>query len=777
MRPSPSPLAPQKVESMSEQTWKEKLQSRIRADWGAEIDVFERQLQLRKQGKMEERLFAETRLRRGAYGQRYDNGQRHDGVDTRKIVYPTNNPTKGPDTLWDAPGMHRIKIPFGALSAEQMELFAACSEEYSDAICHITTRQDIQLHFVHIDDTPDLMRRMAAVGITTREACGNSVRNITGCPLAGVCHDEGFDVSPYAQAAMHFLLGHPDVQDFGRKFKIAFSGCKQHACGLTTIHDMGFTAVTKVVDGKPERGFKVDVGGGLGAVPYEAATLYEWLPEAEILPVTQAVSRVYARLGEKANRARARIKFLVAKQGIEEFRRLVEEERPKLRHDPRFTDFIANAHEWEEKPLREPKPLGNGPFPAGFERWRKTNAYAQRQAGYFVATIKLPLGDATADQMRALAQMARKYTRETVRATVEQNLVFRWVSEGDLPELYSDLQRIGLSEAGAESISDITSCPGTDTCKLGISASRGLAGELHERLYALSEKLPPEVSKLRIKASGCFNSCGQHHIADIGFLGVGRKVGRHRMPHFQLVIGGQWANNGGSYGLAVGAIPSKRVPQVVERVTEAFMNQRSSDESFQSWVTRIGKAKIRDMCKDLMELPTYEQDPDMYRDWGDPREYTTGDMGVGECAGEIVPFVQFGLAAAERVVFDAQLKLDDGQPAEATALAYQAMLEAAKAVTHEKNLNLGNDPDEVASEFKKLLVDTQLFRDPYAGDKFAHYFLRAHDKDSATFGLEQARQRVQEAQLFIEASHACVERMDAQQAAATAAAAAPTPAE
>ena len=766
---------------MSEQTWKDKLQSRIRADWGAEIDVFERQLQLRKQGKMEEKLFAETRLRRGAYGQRYDNGQRHDGVDTRKIVYPTGNPTKGPDTLWDAPGMHRIKIPFGAMNAEQMDVLAACSEEYSDAICHITTRQDIQLHFVHIEDTPDLMRRLVAVGITTREACGNSVRNITGCPLAGVCHDEGFDVSPYAQAAMHFLLGHPDVQDFGRKFKIAFSGCAQHACGLTTIHDMGFTAQTKVVNGKSERGFKVFVGGGLGAVPYEAATLYEWLPEAEILPVAQAVSRVFARLGEKANRARARIKFLVAKQGIEEFRRLVEEERPKLRHDPRFTDFIANAHNWEEQPLREAKPLGNGPFPAGFERWRKTNTYAQRQPGYFVATVKLPLGDATADQMRALAQMARKYTRETVRATVEQNLVFRWVSEGDLPEFYADLQRIGLSEAGAEGISDITSCPGTDTCKLGISASRGLAGELRERLYTISDKLPPEVAKLRIKASGCFNSCGQHHIADIGFLGVGRKVGRHRMPHFQLVIGGQWANNGGSYGLAVGAIPSKRVPEAVEIITDAFVKEHAAGESFQAWTTRIGKAKVRDMLKALMELPTYEQDPNMYRDWGDPREYTTGDMGVGECAGEIVPFVQFGLAAAERICFEAQLKLDDGKHQEAAKLALDAMIEAAKALTREKFQNLGDDHDEILREFRTHMVDTQLFRDPFAGDRFSGYLFRSYGEDVSGFGAEQARQRVQESQLFIEASHACVERMDAavaaEIAAAQAAAAAPAPAE
>ena len=338
---------------MSETSWEGSVERSHRAI-GREIDVFDRQMQLRKQGKMEEKLFAETRLRRGAYGQRYDNGQRHDGVDTRKLPFPSGELTKGHETMWDAPGMQRIKIPFGALTAEQMEVFAACSEEYSDAISHITTRQDIQLHFVHIEDVPDLMRRLAAVGITTREACGNSIRNITGCPLSGVCNDQGFDISPYAQAMMLFLLGHPDVQDFGRKFKPAFSGCEQHSCGLTNIHDSGYIA--KVKDGK--RGFKVVVGGGLGAVPQDAKVLYDFLPEEEILPITQAISRVFGRIGEKANRARARIKFLITKLGIEEFRRLVEEERAKLRPDPVDGVPRVGARVTEERPSRGEIPAG-----------------------------------------------------------------------------------------------------------------------------------------------------------------------------------------------------------------------------------------------------------------------------------------------------------------------------------------------------------------------------------------------------------------------------------
>ncbi|MBA3493714.1 MAG: nitrite/sulfite reductase, partial [Gammaproteobacteria bacterium] len=286
-------------------TWKEVLAAKIPPRLGREIDIFETQIELKRQGKVEDKLFAETRLRCGVYGQRYDNGQRHDGIAHRTLVFPGNTLTKGPDTLWDAPGMQRIKLPYGGLTPDQMDVFADLAEEYSDGISHVTTRQDIQLHFVHIEDTPNVMRRLAAVGITTREACGNSVRNVTACPLAGVCRDEAFDVTPYAQATARFLLGHPDTQDFGRKFKVAFSGCKQQACALVNMHDLGFIA--HVASGTGQRGFEMFVGGGLGAVPYQAKLFDTFVPETEILPLAQAISRVFARLGEKRNRGRARI--------------------------------------------------------------------------------------------------------------------------------------------------------------------------------------------------------------------------------------------------------------------------------------------------------------------------------------------------------------------------------------------------------------------------------------------------------------------------------------
>src|SRR5204863_8496513 len=293
-------------------TWEEKLADSLDPQLAVEIDKFATEITLRKQGKLDEKVFAETRLRRGCYGQRYDNGHRNDGIRSQELKYHTDL-TKGPDTLWDAPGMQRIKIPFGGLNPDQMDMLADLAEEYADSVLHVTTRQDFQFHFVHINDTPDLMRRLAAAGITTREACGNTVRNVTACPLAGVCRDEVFDVTPYAKACSKFLLGHPDTQGFGRKFKVAFSGCKTEACALTSLHDMGCIAVKKVENGKERRGFELYVGGGLGAVPQQAKLFDEFLPEEELLPIAQAISRVFARLGEKKNRAAARIKFLVSK--------------------------------------------------------------------------------------------------------------------------------------------------------------------------------------------------------------------------------------------------------------------------------------------------------------------------------------------------------------------------------------------------------------------------------------------------------------------------------
>jgi sulfite reductase (ferredoxin) len=752
--------------SRPQTTWKDRLAGRAPAHLEQEIDAYESQLALKRQGRVDDKLFAESRLRRGVYGQRYDNGQRHDGERTRTLAFPEADLLKGPDTRWHAPGMMRIKIPFGRLDAAQLEVLADLAEEYSDGICHVTTRQDVQLHFVHIEDTPDLMRRLAAVGITTREACGNSVRNVTGCPIAGVCPDEAFDVTPHARALAHFLLGHKDVQGFGRKLKISFSGCAGHACALASMHDLGAVAVTRPEGGAPRRGFALYVGGGLGAVPHQAQLLDGFVPEDELLPVAQAVCRVFARLGEKQNRNKARLKFLVARLGIEELGRLVREERETLPPDERWTAFDDHLAASDEKPSRPPRPLSGDPHPPAFAAWLASNVQDQRQECYTAVTVHLPLGDLTAVQTRRLAAIARRYNGGRVRLTVEQNAVLRWISRGDLPALHGELAAAGLGLPGASSLLDVTACPGTDTCKLGIASSRGLAGELRRRLAERADELDPAVRTLRLKVSGCFNSCGQHHVADIGFYGVSRKKDNRRVPHFQVVLGGQWSENAGAYGLAVAAVPAKRVPEVVDRITGAFAAGRRDGESFQAWVRGRGPAQMRALLEDLTELPAYAAEPELFSDWGDPREYTLGDLGVGECAGEVVSIAEFGLQASERQVFEAQVELDAGRHGAAADKAYRAMLQAAKTLGRTRDLDLADEPDAIVGAFRHGFYDSRLFFDPFAGGKFAHYLFEAHDELAGgngalgRLGAGDARRRIEEAQLFIEAARACHDRLD-----------------
>lgn len=738
-------------------TWKEQLAEQTDPALAREVDVFEVQMDLRRQGKLDEKIFAETRLRRGIYGQRYDNGERHDGVQVQTLSYPSGDTTKGPETLWDAPGMMRIKIPFGGVTPDQMEALADVCEEYADGILHITTRQDFQLHFVHIDDTPDLMRRLAAVGITTREACGNSVRNVTACPLAGVCRDEVFDVTPYARACARFLLGHPDVQDFGRKFKIAFSGCEADACGLVMMHDMGAIAATRVVDGEVRRGFQLYVGGGLGAVPHQAQLFDSFLPVEELLPTAQAISRVFARHGEKKFRARARIKFLVAKLGIEEFRRLVLTARKQLPHDPRWTAYLEEP--WTELHRLSELKKGHATASDSFASWHESNVYSQRQPGFATVTVVAPLGDISAAQARRLADLGREFAGENLRTTVEQNMVFRWVSESDLPRLYEELEAVGLGTPGAGQITDITACPGTDTCKLGIASSRGLAAELTRRLTSSPDQQDEAVRKLRIKISGCFNSCGQHHVADIGFFGVSRSVNQRKVPHFQIILGGRWKQNAGSYGLGIGSVPARVVPEALHRITAFFASERQANEDFQDFTTRVGKKSLRGNLNDLTQVPTYEEDATYYSDWGSPREFSIGDLAAGECAGEVVSFGDFELAAAERLVFEAQIKLDDHDLFEADRLAYRAMLEAAKGLIKIDQVTVPGNPDGIVREFKTLFHETGRFHDKYAGSKFADYLFRRHGGNGARMTADRVHRMVGESQLFIEAAYACRDRI------------------
>ena len=695
--------------------------SAIPTDAAREIEIYEIQLGRVQAGQVEEDIFTETRLRHGVYGQRDDRSQ-----------------------------MIRVKIPFGGLTAAQLEMLADVAEEFSDNIIHITTRQDVQYHYVDIENTPELMRRLASVDITTKEACGNVVRNVTACPISGVCQDETFDVTAYSKALSAFLLGHPDAQDFGRKFKVAFSGCEEHACGLANMHDIGAVAAVKEVDGEMKRGFKFFVGGGLGAVPHQAKVLDEFLPAEELLPISQSICRVFTRLGERRNRNKARLKFVIAKYGIEEFRKMVYEDRKTLRHDPEWTAYLDNLDAYEESPLKSPTQLNGASKPDGFDEWYQSNIRLQKQPGYAFVTITLPLGDITADQTRALADISRKYVKDTIRATVEQNIVLRWVTMTDLPALYKELKAIGLGDPGAESLVDIVACPGTDSCKLGVSSSRGLAAYL--RNYFLENSLQHEIDDFRIKISGCPNSCGQHHIANIGFFGSTRRIGGHTAPYYQVLLGGHMIENASSYGLATGKIHGKYIPAFIEELTGKYTDEKQDEETFTDYVARLGKAEIKIMLSQYDTIPSYEEAPEFYVDTGDTKDFQL-KTGVGECAGKLVTLVSMKLEEADRLIYESGLSLEKGTYQESADKAYDGMIRAADAILTTVGVQYIDDKTTV-NEFKTHFFEPGNFFVGYG----AHLF-KATEEDASTFDQELAHRRVEEATLFVEESHNVYNRM------------------
>ncbi len=697
--------------------------SAIPEDVAREIEIYEIQLNRVQAGQVEESLFTEFRLRHGVYGQRDDRSQ-----------------------------MIRVKIPFGGLTAAQLEMLADVAEEFSDNIIHITTRQDVQYHYVDINNTPELMRRLASVDITTKEACGNVVRNVTACPLSGVCNDETFDVTPYSKALSAFLLGHPDAQDFGRKFKIAFSGCEEHACGLANMHDIGAVAAVKDVDGETKRGFRLYVGGGLGAVPHQAKIFDDFVPAEELLPISQSICRVFSRLGERKNRNKARLKFVVAKYGIEEFRKLVLEDRETLRHDPEWTAYLDSLDAYDEFPLKPPTQLNGATRPDGFEVWYKSNVRLQSQPGYAYVTLTLPLGDITADQTRALADISRKYVKDTIRATVEQNIVLRWVTMTDLPALYRDLKAVGLGDPGAESLVDITACPGTDSCKLGVSSSRGLAA--HLRNYFIEAGVQNEIKDFRIKISGCPNSCGQHHVANIGFFGSSKRhrIGGHIAPVYLVLLGGHMIENASSYGLATGKIHANYIPAFIEELTGKYVNEKQNCETFTDYVERLGKVEIKEILSNYDNIPPYEEAPEFYIDTGDTKDYQL-KTGVGECAGMLVELVSMKLEESDRLIYESGLSLEASTYQECADKAFNAMIKAADGLLTTVGLQYIDD-DTTVNEFRKHFFDAGNF---FAG--FGAHLFKATEEDSSTFDHELAHRRVEEATLFVEESHNVYNRM------------------
>jgi sulfite reductase (ferredoxin) len=527
--------------------------------------------------------------------------------------------------------MMRIKVPHGTLTPDQLHAIADCAETYTlRKLGHVTTRQAIQLHFVVLEDTSKVMRRLAEVGVTTREACGHTVRNITADPLTGIADDCVFDVTPYAEAALRYFLRNPVNQKLPRKFKISYSASEEDR-GLIPIHDIGLMAVER----GGQQGFRVSVGGGLGAAPRIADVLVDFIPAGEQLRTTEAVIRVWDRLGERRNKNKARIKFLIAKIGIEEFRRLYELELatlpPATAEQYREPDFTLI----EEAPAYGSWASRNGgvqPARDGFEVWRRTNIVRQKQQPYYTAYVLLPIGDVTAHQMHALAEIARKYGGGHIRTTATQNFVLRWVHEDDLTAVHGALADIGLAEDHAMTISDVMTCPGADTCAIGVTSSKGLGIELRQRILAGNGKYrDPLVNDIKIRVSGCPNSCGQHHVADIGFYGMAIRSGERQLPAFQLLLGGN-AQGAGKLAKLTMKIPARYAPDAAEKLIATYVAERSAGERFGAWHARVGTPHVQEVLAEYRVVPDFTKDPMAYVDWGQSKFFTLDDMGEGECA-------------------------------------------------------------------------------------------------------------------------------------------------
>jgi sulfite reductase (ferredoxin) len=603
------------------------------------IDL-ERKIRLFKEGKIDDERFRSLRLARGVYG------QRQEGVQ-----------------------MIRIKLPFGKVSSEQLVRITKVSDEYSTGRLHITTRQDIQIHYVSLDRTPELWADLEKDDITLREACGNTVRNITASETAGIDPDEPFDVSPYAHALFQFFLRNPVCQEMGRKFKMSFSSSDKDTA-LSYLHDLGF--IPKIVNG--ELGFKVLLGGGLGSQPSHAELLSEFVPVNQIIPMTEGVLRIFDRYGERAKRLKARMKFLIKEIGKDEFLRLVEEEKKALSFQTFEIDTTAFDGPIPAPALEVPKVTIEDT--ASFEAWKKSNVIAQKQAGYVAIGIKVALGDFYTDKARALADLIKNYGANELRFTLRQDILIRNIKEENLPFFYQELTKLDFVTLGYNTINDVTACPGTDTCNLGIASSTGIAVEL-ERVLATEYPQYSNNNEITIKISGCMNACGQHNMAEIGFQGMSINSGKLVAPALQVLLGGGNLGNGqGRFSDKVIKIPSRRGPEALRLILNDF-EANANGQSFLNYYDAKGEKYFYEFLKPLADVTNLTEAD--FVDWGNADNYVKA-VGVGECAGVVIDLVATLLVEAKDKLTFSQEAVNDQKWSDSIYLTYAGFVNAAKAL-------------------------------------------------------------------------------------------------
>jgi len=572
---------------------------RVRED----IEVFRSRAAKVLAGEMSDDEFRPFRLRDGIYG------QRQPGVQ-----------------------MVRTKIPGGLLTSRQLDQLGNIAEIFGGGRGHLTTRQNIQYHFVPLERVPELMHMLADVGLTNREACFNTVRNVTACPVAGIAQDEVFDVRPYAQRIAYAFLRKELTQSLPRKFKIAFEGCANHDCIQSSINDVGLRAVIR--DG--QRGFRMTVAGGLGPLPVEAQVLDEFVPVERLVNRIEAVIRVFSQYGNRKDRNKARLKFVMRERGFEWLKEQIEKE---------YQNILANGGIADPELVPEgfggyqsnPAPLGSGALlpvvnPSGsgnaeYDRWLATNVRDQKQTGYAAVTVRVEQGNLTADQLRGVARLAADAGDSTTRVTIEQNLLLAFIPLARLPRVYAALQQLGLAEAGANEIDDIITCPGAYSCNLALTKTMNLGAALQDAVRRYDD---PQVKRLTIKASGCPNACGQHWIGDIGFYGNARKIDGKEVPYYQMLLGGGPDGNGVTrFGLAIQSVPARLAPVAVQRVLDHFLAHRTEGETFRQYVLRNKIETFRQLTNEFAKPA--ELFPEIYQDWGDDEAYSL-QLGRGECA-------------------------------------------------------------------------------------------------------------------------------------------------
>ncbi|KAA1244597.1 HEPN domain-containing protein [Aquimarina sp. RZ0] len=659
-------------------------------------------------GKIDEEKFRSLRLARGVYG------QRQEGVQ-----------------------MIRIKLPYGKVLSNQLRRICEVSDEYSRGRLHITTRQDIQIHYVDLNRTPELWAELEKDDVTLREACGNTVRNVTASETAGIDPKEPFDVSPYADALFRFFLRNPICQEMGRKFKVSFSGTEEDT-GLSYMHDLGFIA--KIENGV--RGFKVMLAGGLGSQPRLADELYSFLPSDKIIPLMEGVLRIFDRYGERKSRAKARMKFLVKDIGLEAFKELVEAEQKAIAQKTVAID--AEAYKISV-PVSIDAPQAGIKDQNAFDLWKSTNVIPQKQKGYVAIGIKVLLGDFYTDKARLLADLVDKYAAGEIRLSLRQNILIPFIKEDLVPFFYQELSVLGFVEAGYNKAVDITACPGTDTCNLGIASSTGIAEELEK---VIKTEYPQYLEKedLVIKISGCMNACGQHNMANIGFQGMSvRTKDKLVAPALQVLLGGGNLGSGkGRFADKVVKIPSRRGPEALRRILDDF-EANSNGKTFVDYYTDRGEKYFYDFLTDLSNVDNLTQED--FIDWGTEEEYVKA-IGIGECAGVVIDLIATLFLESQEKIENAKISFENRVYSDAIYHAYSSLVNSAKAMLLAENKKTNTHAGIINQFDEEFIASGKIALDGTFAELIYQLKKNSPSKDFAVDYIKSAEQFLQKVQEY-----------------------------